>query len=313
MKETYLEAVEEIRLREGRPLMLSMGAEDYMVDESGHPTADRRAAVVLTREDLSRSLQLMSGGSVYALEEELRMGFLTLRSGHRVGLVGRTLLDGGRVRTIKHIAGINIRLSRQVRGAADEVMKYIVGPEGSAVFNTLILSPPGGGKTTLLRDVIRQLSDGVPRLSFRGVKVGVVDERSELAGCYEGVPQLEVGVRTDVLDACPKAEGMMMLIRSMSPVVLATDEIGRQEDLAAIQEALCAGVKVVATAHASTLEELRRRPNMEALLRQGVMERLLILGRSQGPGTLEEVYDGEQRVLYRRAPAGVAGAGGVRR
>lgn len=312
LKEAHLAAVEEIRLREGRPLMLSMGTGDTMVDESGQPTSDRRVAVVLTREDLSRSLQLMTGGSVYTLEEELRMGFLTLRGGHRVGLVGRALLEGGRVRALKHIAGINIRLSRQLLGAADGVMEYILNPAGNSIFNTLIISPPGGGKTTLLRDVIRQLSEGVLCLNFQGVKVGVVDERSELAGCYQGVPQLEVGVRTDVLDACPKAEGMMMLIRSMSPTVLATDEIGRQEDISAIREALCAGVKVVATAHASTIEELRRRPHLGTLLRQKMMERVIVLGRSQGPGTLELVYDGELRVLYRRNLAGYAGAGGIR-
>ena len=153
----------------------------------------------------------------------------------------------------------------------------------------MILSPPQMGKTTLIRDLARQLSNGFP--GFSGVKVGIVDERSEIAGCYQGIPQNDVGVRTDILDGCPKATGIIMLIRSMSPNVIITDEIGKPKDVMAIEDALNAGITIITTAHSHGLEDARRRPILKSLLENNVFQRIMVLGNSLGTGTLEKVYD----------------------
>lgn len=283
------EGLEEIRLREGRPLSLVSSGGDFFLTPDGRITADHRTAYRMGRDEMSRTFQLLSASSVYALEEELKNGFLTLRGGHRVGLTGRTVIESGRIRTIKHIAGLNLRLAREVRGAADGIIPFLIHPGG--IHHTLILSPPQAGKTTLLRDLIRQLSEGSPRFSLTGVKVGLVDERSEVAACHEGVPQKDVGPRTDVLDGCPKAEGMMLLIRSMSPQVIAADELGRQEDADAVMEAIHSGVTVLTTAHGATVEEVWRRPAFARLAEFGVFQRAAVLSRSAGPGTIEKVLD----------------------
>jgi stage III sporulation protein AA len=283
------EDLEEIRLREGRPLSLVTSRGDVFLTPEGRTTADHRIAYRLGRDEMSRTFQLLSAGSVYALEEELKNGFLTLRGGHRVGLTGRAVIESGKIRTIKHIAGLNLRLAREIRGAADGIIPFLVHSGG--IHHTLILSPPQAGKTTLLRDLIRQLSEGNPRLGLTGLKVGLVDERSEVAACYEGVPQKDVGPRTDVLDACPKAEGMMLLIRSISPQVIAADELGRQEDADAIMEAIHSGVTVLTTAHGASVEEVWRRPAFAKLAEFGVFQRAAVLSRSSGPGTIEKVLD----------------------
>jgi len=290
----------EIRLRRGRPLVVGRPDGDRMVRPDGRAADEPASAYIVTGEDVAATVELISGYSLYAWEEELRNGFITVPGGHRVGICGRAVLQDGRVRTLRSISALNFRLSREIAGSADPVMPYLVS--NGRVRSALIVSPPGAGKTTILRDAVRQLSDGIPRLGFQGVTVGVVDERSELAGSYEGVPQRCVGVRTDVLDACPKAEGMMMLIRSMSPRVLATDELGRPADLEAVREAASAGVAVLASAHGRDLGDVAARPLLGALLRERLFERLVVLGVSLGPGTVELVHDAVGDVPLRKGP-----------
>lgn len=285
-------ALEEIRVRQGRPLMLVGAGRDLAVTPAGKLTGDLGRAYRPTGDDLARTVQLLAQNSLYAWEDEIRQGFLTLRGGHRAGLVGRAVLEKGEVRTLKQVSGISLRLARQVRGAADSLLaalsSFFPGPRPP---NLLLFSPPQAGKTTVLRDLVRQLSEGAAGSGWPGLKVGLVDERSELAASFGGLPQLDVGPRTDVLDACPKAQGVMMLIRSMSPDLVATDEIGRPEDSLALQEALGAGVAVAATAHAGTLEDLGRRPAVRELLGLGAFQAAVLLGRSRGPGTVEAVWD----------------------
>lgn len=283
------EPLEEIRVREGRPIQLVFAGSDGFLAPGGSLTHDPLQALRASHDDLMRTFQLMARGSVYAWEDEVRGGFLTLQGGHRVGLAGRAVTEAGQIRTLKQVTSLNIRIAREVPGAASALLPRLV--RGGRLLSTLLISPPQAGKTTILRDLVRQVSHGVPALGLKGVKVGLVDERSEVAGCLGGVPQRDVGPRTDVLDACPKAEGLRLLIRSMSPSVVAVDEIGRPEDGTAVMEALHAGVRVLATAHGYDLADIGRRPALAELIRAGAFERAVILGRSRGPGTVERVVD----------------------
>lgn len=288
-----LEKLEEIRLRQNRPLIVGLPDEDSFVNQNGVPVKNPGEAYLVTVDDIQRVTQLISGSSLYALEEELKNGFITLPGGHRVGLTGKTVVESGRVKMLKYISGLNIRISREVIGVAAPLLPHLVDHKSGSIYHTLIFSPPRCGKTTLLRDIIRWLSNGIPELNFSGLVIGVVDERSELAGCYRGVPQRDVGIRTDVLDGCPKAEGMYMLLRSMSPQVIATDEIGGREDFAALEGVFNAGVKVITTVHAASLAELANRPALNNLLSMRLIERFVLLGRSRGIGTIEKIIDGK--------------------
>ena len=261
----------EIRLRVGRPLFYTYdGGEGFLTDEDGK--------YVVTREDLKETMEYVSGYSLYSYEDEVRQGFLTVQGGHRVGVTGKVILDGNEIRGMKYISCINVRLAHEVVGCADPVMPYI--RKRDWVAHTLIVSPPRGGKTTLLRDIIRQLSNGKEK--FPGMTVGVVDERSELAGSYQGVPQNDLGMRTDVLDGCPKARGLMLLLRAMNPQVLAVDEITAPEDVAALVSAAGCGVTLLATAHGAGREDLSRRKLYRGLLEEGVFRRLVRIRREAG-------------------------------
>lgn len=298
-------APEEVRLRSGRPLQLVLARGDAFVTAAGGLTADPAAGRPAAPDEVDQTFQLVCRGSVYAWEEELRGGFVTLPGGHRAGVSGRAVVQGGRLQAFRPVTGLNLRIARAVPGAARGLWPHVAaaGPP----LSTLLVSPPQAGKTTLLRDLVR-LAAGEGRR-----KVAVVDERSEVAGCAGGQPRLDVGPRTDVLDGCPKAEGMMLCIRALSPEVVAVDEIGREEDARAVLEALLAGVAVFATAHAGCLVEAQRRPVLRELLAGGAFRRVAVLSRRAGPGTLERVWDlppggGAPRLLWGREGVGACGS-----
>lgn len=283
---TTFEGLQEIRLRTDKPLMAVYGGEEFFVAADGTLTKKPGGTFIVSREEIRETMEYIAGYSLYAFEEELGQGFLTIQGGHRVGVAGRAVLDGDRVRSLKHISFINVRLAHQVLGCADRVLPYVAGEKG--VHHTLIISPPRCGKTTLLRDLIRQISDGNEQLPGR--TVGVADERSELGGAYLGVPQNELGIRTDVLDCCPKAEGMLMLLRSMSPQVIAVDEIGACDDVHAIEYAIRCGCALLATVHGSGLSDIRRRPHIGRLIEDKVFERYIVLRNGENVGELAGVY-----------------------
>lgn len=283
--------IEEIRLRIKRPILLRLGQVEVTIDSKGGLTADLTKGYVINGQDLDKAVSAVSQCSLYAWEDELRNGYITIPGGHRVGITGRTVLDKGRVKTIKDISGLNYRIGREIPGCADNILPYLI-KEGK-VLHTLIISPPQCGKTTLLRDIVRQLSDGVKRLRFPGMNVSLVDERSEIAGMFQGQPQFSVGMRTDVLDGCPKAHGMMMMIRAMSPAVIATDEIGRIDDMEAMYQALQAGVSVITTVHGGDYGEIEVRPVLKDLLDLKFFDRLVFLSRKKGVGTLDTILDGK--------------------
>lgn len=289
--QSYLDGVEEIRLRINRPIIFQIGQRELTLDREGRVTSQLNEGIIISREDLERTIRLLSQNSIYAWEDEFRSGYITIPGGHRIGFVGRGVLDKGILKTLKDISGVNYRIGRQVLGCAQDIIPYLLG-ENKRILHTLIISPPQCGKTTLLRDIIRQISDGIDNLGLSGVNVGLVDERSEIAGMFQGCPQFKIGLRTDVLDACPKAQGMMMLIRSMSPAVIATDEIGKEEDVEALNHALQAGVSVITTVHGSSMEDLQKRPTLKNLLGWHFFDRLIVLSRRKGAGSLEGIFDG---------------------
>lgn len=275
-----LQQMEEIRIR------ISKRVE---VTAAGKPVF---LSCIATHQDGISLLSELSQYSIYALEEELKRGFITIQGGHRVGLSGRVITENGRVKAIRNVTSFNIRVARQKRGIADRFIPCCYSGEW---LNTMIIGPPQTGKTTMLRDFARIMSTGHGQIPSR--KVGIVDERSEIAGCINGIPQHEFGERVDVLDACPKAEGMMMMIRSMSPDVLVVDEAGRMEDTEAILEAVHAGVGLFISVHGCSLEDIKMRPTIAPLLNHHVFKRFIELSRVSGPGTVQRVIDAQGRIV----------------
>ena len=274
--------LQEIRLRVGRPvILLYMGKEKVL-----HINATERC--------IRETLDYVSNYSLYAYENELKQGFITIEGGHRVGMAGQVLIENGRVKNLKYISSLNIRVSHEMVGCADKLFPYTT--YNKQMYHTLIISPPRCGKTTLLRDMIRQISDGNERV--KGCTVGVVDERSELAGCYQGIPQNQMGMRTDVLDGCPKVEGMLMLIRSMSPQIIAVDEIGAPEEVQAIKYAMYCGCKMIATVHGESLEEIQRKPLLEQMIREQCFERYVVLNNRKRVGEIVGIYDASHNRIY---------------
>lgn len=283
--------LEEIRLRAGKPLQVESSQISALVTPDGSFTDRKDRALLVREEEILRCLQLMGDNSFYTLEEEFKEGFITLPGGHRVGLAGECLVENGRLVRIKKVTSLNFRIARETIGSSRRVIPFLV--TGERPLRTMIIYPPQAGKTTLLRDIIRSLSngEGVPS----PVKVGLVDERGEIAGCFRGIPQMDVGLRTDVLSGCPKQDGIFLLLRSMSPQVIATDEIGRPEDLKVIEEILNAGVGFITTAHAWDTKDLTLRPTLGQIWERGLVERVIILSRRYGSGTLEGIWDGKTK------------------
>ncbi len=293
-----LNNLEEIRLRAGKPLMVFYKKNDWFVTGNGRLTRSLSEAYLVEQREIIKTLELMSENSIYAYQDEIKSGYITLRGGHRIGLSGKVVLQEGKIRNIKDFNGLNIRIAKEVRGCAKNIIKYII-KNSSDIYNTLIVGPPQCGKTTILRDLSRMLSSGEQEYDFNGMKVGIVDERSEIAACCKGVPQNDVGYRTDVMDGCPKVLGMEMLLRSMSPGIIITDEIGTHGDKDAVLKVLNSGIKIIATAHGYNITELKMREELLSLIKSAAFERYIVLSSRNGPGTLEEVVDAGMTPIYR--------------
>lgn len=260
--------VEELRLRVRMPLTALTPEGELSV-----APADRDALV--TSDDLERVVAGVTEYSRYASAEALRQGYLAVRGGFRLGVCGTAVMRDGAVCSVKDFSSLALRIVCERIGIAAEIAPQLFD-DADSFQSALILSPPGGGKTTLLRDLIRCLSLGSE--AHRALRVAVIDERSELALSYQGRAQTELGNHTDVLDGCPKALGIPMVLRAMAPQVIAADEIATAEDIAAVCAAANCGVGLLATIHAANVGELRKKPLWRELLAAEVFSRAVIVG-----------------------------------
>jgi len=271
---TIKKNLEEIRIRNGHNIILYASGKEYELE--------CKNGVKIDNFIINNIFNSFINFSAYAYQEELANGYITIEGGHRVGVCGRTVMENGKVKTIKDISSVNIRKSREMIGVSDPCMGYLLKGKRQ-IYNTIIVSPPKCGKTTLLRDMIRNFSS-------LGFQVGVCDERSEISGMYNGMPSYDLGSRTDILDGCPKEKGMIMLIRSMSPDLIATDEIGKPEDCHAIEAAVCAGISLLTTIHGNGYEDVIR-SGIGELVKKGVFERLIYLTNVPAIGSISAIRD----------------------
>lgn len=284
-------SVEEIRLRTTRPLMVYTCDRGYCVDADGGLSLTN--GLLVSGEDVEQTFNALTGQSPYAYEDEVRQGFLTLGSGIRAGLAGSALMTGGQLRTYKTVSGINFRIPREAIGIAMGLLPYIT--RENRLVSTLVISPPRLGKTTLVRDIARCAGSGIGAEPSR---VTVVDERQELAASVYGKPLFDVGRETDVISGVRKALGVFMALRSLSPDVIVTDEIGMSEDLEALREVANSGVVMVATAHAPDFESLQNKLFFKKVCDENMFDAYVVLSAALGRITVSQIHDrlGQERM-----------------
>ncbi len=261
MSKKNLDKLEEIRLRTNKNIILKFLDDEAILN------------YITTQKDILETLEKITESSIYTYENQISNGFITLKKGHRVGIVGNGVINDGKIVNISYISGMNIRIAKEIKGCSNFILRNLY--QNEEFQNTLILGAPGTGKTTLLRDIIRQVSNG--NLYSKGLNVGVVDERNEIAAMYKGAEQTDLGLRTDVISNIPKTLGIKLLIRSMSPQVIAVDEIGGENDSKMINYAMCSGAKGLFTAHGSSITDITQNNEIRQLIENKIIERIIIL------------------------------------
>lgn len=278
--------IQEIRLRVNQPVKVFCGRERTLPFRYGE-------------REMEEVFRYLCHDSVYAYEEERKQGYIMVEGGHRIGITGElTTAENGRF-IAKYIRYMNIRLAHEQKEIAGRIIKYLYHARERTPLNTLIISPPGVGKTTLLRDTIRLLSNGTS--DHQGCNVGVIDERGEIAGAYRGSAMLDCGERTDVITGGDKQQGISILVRTFAPRVIAIDEIGRSADAEAILHAGVSGCRILATMHGESVEDIRNKTEMEKLLHLGLIERFIVLSMNEQMDRYFEIYDREGNSLCGRS------------
>ena len=267
--------IEEIRIRNSKPIILKLNNSEKIIN------------YIVQTEDVLKILQSICENSIYSYQNQICEGFITIKGGHRIGITGSAVIENNKVKNINYISNLNFRIARQIIGCSNNIIKEIINQEENTIYNTLIVSSPGAGKTTLLRDIIRNLSNGTVEIT--GKNIGVVDERGEIAAMYKGIPQNDLGIRTDIIENIKKSVGMKMLIRSMAPEIIVEDEIGSKEDVQEINYAVCSGIKGIFTAHGNSLEDLKLNPAIAELIEKNIFEKLVFLDKKH-KGKVNKIY-----------------------
>ena len=265
MENVNLEKVDEIRIRVDKPVILKVGVNDIIVNYK------------VSSDEILNLFQVCCSNSIYTYQNQICGGFITIPGGHRVGISGSVVVKDGKVTNITNLYSLNIRIAKEIPNCSMPLLQYVIDIEKNTVFNTLIVSSPGAGKTTMLRDIVNKISNGMPEINFKGVNVSVIDERGEISAMHKGVPQNDIGIRTDVLDNVPKVLGIRMVIRSLAPQVVIADEIGNKDDAEIINYAICSGVKGIFTAHGSCFTDLKLNPEINKLINLKIFERIIFL------------------------------------
>lgn len=277
INEQLAQYIEEIRIRNNKPIILKIAQEQMIINYN------------IQKEEINEIFQRICENSIYSYQKQISEGYITIRGGHRIGITGSAVIENDKVINLNYISSLNIRIAREKKESSKEIIQEIINFKENTIYNTLIISPPGGGKTTLLRDIIRKISNGIEEINFKAKVVGVVDERGEIAAMYKGIPQNDIGIMTDVINNIGKAKGMKLLIRSMSPQVITCDEIGNKEDVEAINIAMCAGIKGIFTAHGGSIEEVKKNRELQSLLQEQLIEKIILLDKNQ-KGKIKSIY-----------------------
>jgi len=272
------ENIEEIRIRVNKPICIKIENRIKVLD------------YVILQEDIIELFQKICDNSIYSYTNQICQGFITIRGGHRIGITGSCVIENNKVINIRYVSSLNIRIARQKLDCSRELLSAVLDFENDNIFTTLIVAPPGCGKTTILRDLIRVISNGINNKNFSGKTIGIVDERGEISAMYKGIPQNDIGIRIDVIENVSKADGMQMLIRSMAPQVISCDEIGCEQDINAIKYAISSGVKGIFTSHGSSIEDLKLNSNMNELLQKFIIERIIFLSETV-KGQAKELFE----------------------
>lgn len=270
ISEEEVNIIEEIRIRINLPIIVKLTEKEKIIDYK------------VSTEDINYIFQKICENSIYAYQNQIANGFVTIKGGNRVGIVGTAVVQNGKVTNLNYVSGLNFRIAQEIIGCSNKIMPNII--RGETIYNTLIIAMPGMGKTTLLRDIIRNLSNGFTdgNTKIKGQNISVIDERGEISATYRGGSQNDLGIRTDVLNDIPKAIGMKMAIRSMAPQIIAADEIGSVDDVNAIQYAICCGIKGIFTAHGNSVEDVKKNTELKSLIDNKIFEKFIIIKKEDG-------------------------------